>query len=120
MRAYNASGNSAASNTAVATTQTGSTLPAAPSNLVATAASASQINLTWTDNSTNETGFKIERCLALNCTNFAQIATIGANVRTYSDTGLLRGRRYRYLVRAYNAVGNSAYSNIGEVTTLSP
>ena len=56
------------------------TSPAPPSGLTATAASSSQINLNWTDNATNETGFKIERCQGSACTNFAQIATVGANV----------------------------------------
>ena len=49
------------SNTASATTQSAVTIPNAPSSLTATAASSSQINLAWTDNSTNETGFKVER-----------------------------------------------------------
>src|SRR5882724_1773994 len=54
--------------------------PAAPSNLTATAVSSSQINLAWTDNASNETGFKIERCQNAGCSNFAEITTIGANV----------------------------------------
>jgi hypothetical protein len=49
---------------------TGGAPPAAPTNLVATAVSSSQINLTWTDNSNNETGFKIERCIGSGCTSF--------------------------------------------------
>lgn len=93
------------------TPTTGAT-PAAPSNLTATAASRTQINLTWTDNAGNETGFTIERCQGNNCTNFAQIGTVNANVTTYSNTGLSRNTTYRYRVRAYNGSGNSAYSNI--------
>lgn len=93
--------------------------PAAPSGLGATAISSSQINLSWTDNSNNETGFKIERCQGSSCTNFAQIATVGPNGTTFNNnTGLARGTRYRYRVRASNAVGNSAYSNIVTVRTL--
>src|SRR5207302_9691012 len=57
--ASNAAGDSAFSNVASATVPVA--LPAAPSNLVAVAAGVSQINLTWTDNSNNETGFKVDR-----------------------------------------------------------
>jgi hypothetical protein len=117
VRAYNTGGNSGYSNTASATTQAAPTVPAAPTNLIATAASKSQINLTWTDNATNETGFKIERCKGSTCTNFAQIATVGANVTSYSSTGLSSNTTYRFRVRAYNATGNSSYSNIAAATT---
>ncbi|HEX4945354.1 MAG TPA: glycoside hydrolase family 44 protein [Blastocatellia bacterium] len=86
-------------------------LPVAPSNLTATAVSRAQINLSWKDNASNETGFKIERCTGSGCTNFAQIATVGAGVTNYGNTGLSRNTTYTYRVRAYNANGNSAYSN---------
>jgi PKD repeat protein len=92
-------------------------LPAAPSNLVATALSRTQINLIWTDNSRNEDGFKIERCAGATCTNFSQIATVGANVKSYSNTGLKKNTSYRYRVRAFNDSGNSAYSTIATAKT---
>ncbi|MGI9179378.1 MAG: S8 family peptidase [Longimicrobiaceae bacterium] len=94
-------------------------VPAAPSSLTATAASNSQINLAWTDNSSNEDGFKIERCTGSSCTNFTQIATVGANVKTYSSTGLAASTTYRFRVRAYNAGGDSGYSNNANATTSS-
>jgi hypothetical protein len=75
------------------------------------------LTLTWTDNSTSEDGFKVERCTGMGCTNFTQIATVGANVTSYADTGLASGTRYMYRVRAYNAAINSAYSNIGTAKT---
>ncbi|HEX5688960.1 MAG TPA: fibronectin type III domain-containing protein, partial [Roseiflexaceae bacterium] len=65
----------------------------------------------------NEDGYKIESCTGASCTNFAQIATVGANVTTYSNTGLTRNTTYRYRVRAYNAGGDSPYSLIATVTT---
>lgn len=117
VRAYNGGGDSDYSNTASAVTQAAPALPAAPDNLVATAVSKSQINLAWTDNAGNETGFKIERCRGSTCTNFAQITTVGANVTAYSNSGLNANTSYRYRVRAYNAAGNSGYSNIAAATT---
>ena len=93
-------------------------VPAAPSSLTVTAASASQLNLAWTDNASNEDGFKIERCSGTNCTSFAQVATVGANVRAYSNTGLSKNTVYTYRVRAYNSFGNSGYSNSAAARTL--
>lgn len=91
--------------------------PAAPTNLTASAVSGSQINLSWQDNANNETGFAIERCTGLVCSNFAQIATVGANVTTYQDTGLSSRTAYRYRVRAFNDAGFSGYSNIASART---
>jgi C1A family cysteine protease len=117
VQAYNEGGNSGYSNIASAVTQAAAVVPTAPSNLVATAVSKSQINLTWTDNASNETGFKIERCKGSICTNFKQIATVGANITSYSSTGLSSNTTYRFRVRAYNASGDSTYSNIAAATT---
>jgi tripartite motif-containing protein 71 len=117
VRAYNAAGDSDYSNTASAATFAAPATPAAPTNLAATAVSRSQINLAWTDNATNEDGLKIERCKGSTCTNFVQITTVGPNVTTYVNTGLSRNTAYRYRVRAYNAGGNSAYSNTASATT---
>jgi PKD repeat protein len=91
--------------------------PSAPSALALTVVSATQINLRWTDGSTNEDGFKIERCSGASCTAFAQITTVGANVVTYSNTALTASTSYSYRVRAYNAGGNSPYSNTASATT---
>jgi hypothetical protein len=97
-------------------TGTSPTAPAAPSNLAATTISRTRIDLTWSDNSSNETGFKIER--STNGTSFSQIATVGAGVTSYANTGLRRNRLYYYRVRAYNSVGNSNYSNVASSRTL--
>jgi hypothetical protein len=91
--------------------------PAAPSNLIAAAASSSRINPSWRDNANNEEGFRIERCQGSTCTDFAEIAAVGPKVTAYNDTGLGRATTYRYRVRAYNAGGNSAYSNIASAQT---
>jgi hypothetical protein len=84
--------------------------PAAPTNLTAEPVSSSQIGLTWKDNANNETGFKIER-------DSEVIDTVGANVTSYSDTGLQASTTYTYRVRAYNNAGNSSYSNVASATT---
>jgi len=112
--------NQGASNSTTVTIQANadSTSPAAPSGLTAVAVSKNQINLSWTDNSSNETGFKIERCPGASCTNFSQIATVGANVAKYSNSGLKRNTTYRYRVRAYNGFGNSGYSFPASVETI--
>jgi titin len=109
--AFNASGDAAAS--AVKTTRT---LLAAPTGLAATSPSASQVNLTWND-STGETGYAIER--SLNGVTWAALASVGANVTAYSNTGLTGGYGYAYRVRATNAGGNSDAST-GVVGTTRP
>ena len=81
--------------------------PGAPSNLSSTAASASQINLSWTDNSSNESGFKIERKTDVNGA-YAQVAVAGPNATSYSNTGLSGSTTYFYRVRAFNYGNNSA------------
>jgi hypothetical protein len=85
------------------------TPPAAPTGLTATAISASQINLAWTDNATNETAYRIER--SLDGTTLTLLTMPGANVSTYADTGLTASTTYYYRVLASNSAGSSAYSN---------
>jgi fibronectin type 3 domain-containing protein len=91
--------------------------PAAPSGLTASAASGSQINLAWADNSGNEDGFEVQRCAGAGCTTFTGRAETGAGVTSYADTGLAAGTVYRYRVRAFNASGDSGFTNVAEATT---
>src|SRR5690348_7283026 len=74
-------------------------IPNAPSGLSASASSQSQIDLSWTDNSTGETGFVIERSTGDN-TNFSPVASTSPNVSTWSDTGLAASTLYFYRVKA--------------------
>jgi len=94
-------------------------VPSAPSNLLADRTSSSQIDLTWTDNSDNEIGFKIERMIGGDG-SWGQIYVESSDTTSYKDTDQSPDRSpetiYYYRVRSYNASGNSAYSN--EATTL--
>ena len=87
-----------------------STIPVTPSNLEAAAASNAVV-LTWVDNSSKATGYKIERMSGGSDSVFTQIASVtGADVAAYSDT-MSPPAAFTYRVRAFNAVGNSDYSN---------
>jgi hypothetical protein len=92
--------------------------PAVPKALTATAASSSRIDLAWTDNAGNEDGFKVER--AADGSAWTQIATVGAGVASFGDTGLEATTTYSYRVRAFNALGDSAYSVEASATTAVP
>lgn len=73
-------------------------------------AGAASLKLSWTDQSSVEQGFKIERAIGTGG-SFTQLATVGANVRSYTDSTVSPGNTYCYRVRAYNAAGISAPSN---------
>jgi fibronectin type 3 domain-containing protein len=90
--------------------------PAAPSNLTATASAGTQVTLSWSDNSNNETGFLIERKTGTGGT-YSQVATVGANVATYIDSGLDTGTQYVYRIRAINEAGTSDYSSEARANT---
>ncbi len=115
--AYNTAGPSAASNVANATTQAPPVVvPAAPSTLQSTAASSSAINLTWVDNSNNEDGFRVYR--GADSSNVATlVATLGAGITSYQNTGLTPSMTYYYKVTAYNTAEESAASNVANAAT---
>jgi hypothetical protein len=113
--AFNSTGDSAASNEEIVTTPV-LTIPIAPSSLQAAALSATQVRLTWTDNSYNEDGFKVERKTGASGT-WGQVGTAGAEATTYMDSGLSELTTYYYRVRAYNNAGDSDYSNEALITT---
>src|SRR6266571_299241 len=89
--------------------------PAAPTNLTATAAGSTQITLTWTDNSNNETAFAVWRESGGGA--FGRVAALAANTTRFTDTGLTPGTAYTYEVRAINNAGASPWSNQVTVTT---
>jgi chitodextrinase len=94
------------------------TPPTAPANLAVTAASTSQINLSWVASTDNVgvTGYKLERCSGAACANFAQIGTPTGT--SFNDAGLAASSSYSYRVRADDAAGNnSGYSNMASAAT---
>jgi chitodextrinase len=119
VRATDAAGNlSPYSTVANATTRAPDTQPpTAPSNLIATAVSQSQINLGWTASTDNVgvTGYLVYRENP-GSTTYVQVGTTGGT--TYSDTSLTASSTYSYEVLATDAAGNlSPYSNQVSATT---
>ena len=107
--------NTAATVAAFRATQQNPTPPAAPSNMVAAALSDSQIQLDWTDRSSDESGFNLER--SSDGLNFSQIASLTANTTSYVDSGLDADTLYYYRVRSWSSAGNSGYSNTAIAAT---
>jgi hypothetical protein len=91
--------------------------PLAPSDLVATATGTDTIDLSWVDNSTDATDFRIRRSDDAGAT-FSLIGEVQAPETTYSDSGLNEGQYYQYQVFAFAMGSESDGSNIAEETTL--
>lgn len=90
--------------------------PSDPVGLSGTPLSGSTVQLSWTDASSNETGFVIERKTGTD--PFSPVATAAANATTYTDGSLAERTTYVYRVKARNSVGDSGYSNEAAATTL--
>lgn len=116
VRASNAAGDSAYTNPAT-------NVPRPPSDLVASVARDS-VNLTWADNSADDSEVVVEGCSGIGCTNFVAMAHVPANRRQYTPPELARGKAYRFRVRSASASGSwiawdtaaMAYSNVVAVT----
>ena len=94
--------------------------PAAPTNLGATVISSAQVDLAWTDNSDNESGFKVERATSNDFSlNLTLLVTTAAGVNHYSDTTVAPSTPYFYRVRATNWGVDSTNSNTAPATTPS-
>lgn len=94
------------------------TPPNAPTGLGATAVNQ-QVKLAWTDASSDETGFRIERKTSAGGT-YAQIADLAANTNTYIDASAVGGTTYYYRVYAYGSGGGSQYSNEANIVAPLP
>ena len=99
----------------IATTAASAAVPAAPSGLAVTngldAGRKRSVDLTWIDNSTNETGFTIQRATNAAFTTGRRSITVPADSVSASLTGLTRATTYYIRIRANNAVGSSAWVN---------
>ena len=105
---FNEGGNSGYSDTAMATIPVH---PLPPNSLSLNVLDTGIVKLTWADSSSNEDGFVLERKDNID-TNWTTIDSLKADSVTYTDTGLTVGRTYEWRVYAYNAGGNSGYSNV--------
>ncbi len=93
-------------------------LPAVPDAFSAQVISDTQINLSWIDNSDNESAFSLERKTASGGT-YSVVIALTQNTLSYNDTTLSPATSYIYRIRASNSAGNSAYSNEFSITTNS-
>jgi mono/diheme cytochrome c family protein len=117
VKASNSAGDSAYTNTVSATTQNAPVNPPlSPTNMVLAVASPTQINISWQDKSSDESGFKVERSANAGGP-FAVVGTVGAGVTTYQNTGLAPSTTYYYRVYSYNSAGNSAPTTAANATT---
>ncbi|RJR22588.1 MAG: DUF2341 domain-containing protein [Nitrospiraceae bacterium] len=93
-------------------------IPPDPENLASTAVGTTRVDLSWTDRTADETGFKIERCTGAGCVNFTEISEVPTDVRTYSDMTVCEGTQYNYRVRAYRiSEWVTGYSNESSAIT---
>ncbi len=89
---------------------------APPTSLIASRANETMINLSWQDNSNDETSFRVERGDAA-CSNFTEIATPASNITSYADTGRDVSTTYCYRVRGYKSAVNSWYTDYSNTDT---
>ncbi|MFT5141020.1 MAG: M6 family metalloprotease-like protein [Rhodothermales bacterium] len=108
VQAFNGAEVSGWSNTANDTTA--DLPPATPASLVATANGENQVDLTWTDSSNNEDGFRIERSLSSGSGFVPLLPSVGADVTTFSDTGLNASTTYYYRVYAFNTLNSPGFA----------
>lgn len=88
-----------------------------PTQLSVSPLTATDYSLSWTDNSTTETGFLLERALGTSGA-FQLLANLPANTTSHPEMGLSLGEVYRYRVRSYTAMDTSAYSNVVQIGPL--
>ena len=112
---YRVSASTGSTSSPYSTTVSATTTPSAPTGLTAAATAPNAISLQWND-VTGETSFTVQR--SPDGTSWASIATVGANVTNYTDTGLAAGSTYYYRVLAIDAGGSSAPSASASATAV--
>ena len=116
VRAFNGAGTSAWAETSAQTEAPPVTAPTAPSDLVATAVSGTRVNLAWVDRSSDETGFRVLRCVGAKCTPLTVLVSLAAGVTSFADLSVQPRTSYRYRIQAFNSAG-VGNSTIVKVTT---
>jgi chitodextrinase len=122
VRATDAAGNLSSYSSTSSATSAKDNPPTAPTNLVATVISSSQINLSWTASTDDVgvTGYNVQRCQGVGCANFAPIGAPTTST-TFNDTGLTASTSYSYRVNATDAAGNlSSFSGGATAATPAP
>jgi hypothetical protein len=114
--AYNTAGNSAFSNIVCSSGSCATAVPPAPTNLVATLSSSTSASLTWSQATSVVSGFNIER--STNGSTYAYVGYSPGSTFSFTDTSITAGQTYYYLVYAFNAVGNSGFSNQASVADI--
>ncbi len=110
VRAYNAAGNSAWVSAAIIT------VPAAPTMNASTNLNGTSVTLNWTDNSTSESYFEIQKCTGIACTDYATYAGAAANATSAGIGGLAYGATYGFRVRAVGLLGTAGASSWATVS----
>jgi len=106
IRAFNSGGESPESREAKL--RTPDFPPNSPTNLIASAVSGSQVNLTWIDNSNNEQNFIVER--STDNVTFKELVRLLNNSTSFQDMSVISNTQYYYRVKAINGFGESAYT----------
>ena len=114
---YRVMANGSPYSTVASATTLSSSTDRSPGQLNATATNSNQIDLSWSGNAGDITGFKIERCEGKGCSNFAEIASVAASANTYQDTDLTALTSYSYRVRAYKESSHYSYSKTASANT---
>ncbi|MDB5329156.1 MAG: cbhB, partial [Phycisphaerales bacterium] len=114
--AYNATGTSAPTDSVSATTP--QTVPTAPSNLQAVTLSSSAVQLVWTNNANNETGFAIDT--SPDASTWTQVGSTDPGTTTFTYGGQSPGATLSYRVRAVNSVGDAASYSASATTSPAP
>ena len=91
--------------------------PAVPSELAGTAPTSVRVELTWSDNATDESRYELQRCRGDGCVDFSRVAVLSQNTTAYTDSGVTPSTPYRYRVRASRTASSSDYSDVLNIST---